>query len=985
MSFKKLLVILTAIFLPTAAICELTINPHGFAISVEPESETTATLNLTNTGNEDAEIQLRASLPRDRDIRRPGPRRDDLGDVIDEFRVEGGFWVGLAWDEDEQLMWGLDYEQSRLVGVNRGGEVEEEVRIEGERYFGLCWDGGVFWTGSEGETRLYRIDRNGEVVGSIGVEGGGEGVFGVAWDGENLWYTLLFGEEETLIRQCSRNGQVQRRIRCDDIRRVELSTLVWVEDHLDGHIWFDVSEENQLYQLNVDEDAAEIVAQTNLQNVFYGIGHDGENLWLNGEGDWTIIDDGIVESRLIRFEPREGVVRADDELEIDANINSSNVENGVYPYSIFIENIDDELLIEISAVISVDSPTASITGVITDAENDTTMQNVVIDISEYIITRFSDEDGNYSLQDLPLDEYEITVSAVDFLPLTQAINLEEEVEYELNFALLHSECTPDREAVDIELEQDSERHIEFEVSNGGNGDLTYTVERRPRGFNPEPWELRRSYAATDSVNDSRLEGVVFADGHYYVSGANIMGREDGENMIYVLDYDGQMIDEFPQLGNSNYGMRDLAYDGELIWGSGEERIFGFTTEGECVTLFRGNFSPISALAWDRHREVIWTARKTGNEICAFDRDGNEMEDLILDQKGFRIYGLAYWYDDPDQYPLYILHSPDSRTQMLYKMNPVDGDTIFVATLDPEEGGMLGGAVITRQYDIYSWVLVNIVNDPDGDRIDVWHVWSNMSWMLVDPAAGVIPSDDSRMFDLLLDAHDLLEDNTYEGEVVFVHDGVGGETIIPVAIDVVPGPMPDPFDLIEPENHAEVGDWEPVTFIWEKHRNDDATYRIWFEMEGDDPDSFEVADTTFEFQFDEHYGGFGSQTVRFFWWVEAVIGVNTSPCFQLFTLYVSGPGACEDESGTPVEFGIQSIYPNPFNSQTRIDYGLPQPAYVNLTIYDLAGRQVAELSHNRLPAGIQSVTFNGSGLTNGVYIIRLEVNGCISQRKIVLVK
>ncbi len=74
---------------------------------------------------------------------------------------------------------------------------------------------------------------------------------------------------------------------------------------------------------------------------------------------------------------------------------------------------------------------------------------------------------------------------------------------------------------------------------------------------------------------------------------------------------------------------------------------------------------------------------------------------------------------------------------------------------------------------------------------------------------------------------------------------------------------------------------------------------------------------------------------------------------------------------PTAFLLEQNYPNPFNPTTVVRYSLPLDAHVSLKIYDLLGRQVAELAKGTEKAGYQSVTWNASGAASGVYFIRLE--------------
>ena len=68
-------------------------------------------------------------------------------------------------------------------------------------------------------------------------------------------------------------------------------------------------------------------------------------------------------------------------------------------------------------------------------------------------------------------------------------------------------------------------------------------------------------------------------------------------------------------------------------------------------------------------------------------------------------------------------------------------------------------------------------------------------------------------------------------------------------------------------------------------------------------------------------------------------------------------------------------PNPFGDGTRISYGLPTVAPVELRVFDLAGRCVRDLVRRTQAAGRYSVTWDGNDdrgrrLANGVYFISL---------------
>jgi hypothetical protein len=72
---------------------------------------------------------------------------------------------------------------------------------------------------------------------------------------------------------------------------------------------------------------------------------------------------------------------------------------------------------------------------------------------------------------------------------------------------------------------------------------------------------------------------------------------------------------------------------------------------------------------------------------------------------------------------------------------------------------------------------------------------------------------------------------------------------------------------------------------------------------------------------------------------------------------------------PEVFYLDQNHPNPFNSSTIINYGLPEDAYVTLNIYDVLGRKVKSLVGENQKAGIFNIHFNAGNLASGVYIYR----------------
>jgi len=85
------------------------------------------------------------------------------------------------------------------------------------------------------------------------------------------------------------------------------------------------------------------------------------------------------------------------------------------------------------------------------------------------------------------------------------------------------------------------------------------------------------------------------------------------------------------------------------------------------------------------------------------------------------------------------------------------------------------------------------------------------------------------------------------------------------------------------------------------------------------------------------------------------------------------------------YHLLSNYPNPFNPTTAISFQLPADSYVQLRVYDTAGREVARLADGWREAGSHEVSFDGSHLPSGIYFARIEASGITQMAKMVLMK
>jgi hypothetical protein len=98
----------------------------------------------------------------------------------------------------------------------------------------------------------------------------------------------------------------------------------------------------------------------------------------------------------------------------------------------------------------------------------------------------------------------------------------------------------------------------------------------------------------------------------------------------------------------------------------------------------------------------------------------------------------------------------------------------------------------------------------------------------------------------------------------------------------------------------------------------------------------------------------------------------------------------DNNIYPSSFSLSANYPNPFNPNTTIGYGLQRRAHVTIDIFNLLGQKVKTLIDETKGAGQYSTEWNGrdesgQAVSSGIYFYRLEAGNEAQVNKMMLLK
>jgi len=81
----------------------------------------------------------------------------------------------------------------------------------------------------------------------------------------------------------------------------------------------------------------------------------------------------------------------------------------------------------------------------------------------------------------------------------------------------------------------------------------------------------------------------------------------------------------------------------------------------------------------------------------------------------------------------------------------------------------------------------------------------------------------------------------------------------------------------------------------------------------------------------------------------------------------------------------SVYPNPVVNTAQVDFSLLQQSTVQLGIYNILGKRIIQIYSGKMPLGQHRFDIESQDLENGVYFVKLNIDGVESTQKIQILK
>ncbi|MCF7809962.1 S8 family serine peptidase [bacterium] len=527
-----------------------------------------------------------------------------------------------------------------------------------------------------------------------------------------------------------------------------------------------------------------------------------------------------------------------------------------------------------AAMEELEFPFGYLSGTITDVATDAPIPGALVKTRcEETLT---DDEGNWIIEEaIALGEVFITAVVDGYIDSTSVVfDFEEDDTLDIDLSLLHPEFVLSDSMLSLALEHDSSLEITITIENNGNGFLNWSAEKTIINDNDiVDWELRNVYSAGEILNDVALGGVLFIHDRYFITG----GGGD-TNYVYILDGNFELTGRFVQPTDSRNGIRDLAFNGELIFGVDDNLVYGFSTEGDLRTSFEGPYDHLNAITWDSDRHAFWVSGIASRYIWCVTEDGEILDSTL--GINMQKWGLAYYPEDPEDYTLYV-NSYNEGSPAVYKINPSTGEYLPVAVFPNDGECEARGAFITADYSRDSWSFISILHNGVNDLLEIRQL-GQKNWLDVDELEGRLESEQDQEINLTINSS-WLPAGLFPAQLAFEHNAAGGEYIFNIELTVQ-------------QNYV-----------------------------------------------------------------------------------------VDDRIDTPSEFGIISIYPNPFNSSTCIVYNLNGSGFTRLQIFDLTGRKVATLVESYRNVGTYDAIWNAEDIPSGLYFVRLKTQDKERFRKLLLIR
>lgn len=345
---------------------DLSITPQLIETELEIPENSEYGLTLRNTGRNDLSFEIKHQIIDQENI----PHRDDPGDIVARFAWNNGpmnRYKHAAFNWTNNLMCLSTYSPNWLGGVAFDENYEEfevvwEIQPNEPRILPMDFftRNGMVYCPNINETTCYRYDNDGDLIdGALELPVRPDGM---SYSNELELLIVLSSQDLNIhIYEFTSDTEVEEidhfAWRQGALANAQSHGITWVDMHPDGQLWITAYPSFHVFQLSIDTEDWSIIEINDRfawggNQTWDGIAHDGHNLWLCGynQAEFLIMDDGVNEAYWLSYEPKEGELEPNEEMEVVVTLDTDDLIDGVYAAELYFLDGDNNEL----AVVTVD-------------------------------------------------------------------------------------------------------------------------------------------------------------------------------------------------------------------------------------------------------------------------------------------------------------------------------------------------------------------------------------------------------------------------------------------------------------------------------------------------------------------------------------------------------------------------------------------------------------------------------------------------------
>ncbi|MFC2150154.1 C25 family cysteine peptidase [Calditrichota bacterium] len=479
----------------------------------------------------------------------------------------------------------------------------------------------------------------------------------------------------------------------------------------------------------------------------------------------------------------------------------------------------------------------NVTGTVTDATDDSPIENVRVFLKNTGWFAMTDAEGNYMMERVPEGEYNLIARKQGF---NDGYSADEQIvtdeTTEVDFSLLHPTFELDVEKISEYVDPGDLATVNLPFTNNGNGPLEVKIRVKPPEVPVNEWiklaewniSAQLRYIEDGDTNyDTNLKGIAFDGDNVLISGPR--KNRVQPNYIYAINRDGEFDHAFEQHttdSSARFGWESLTMMGDYVAGCDKDSIVVIDTTGALIQTFTMQNTGLTRIPYTVYmpeRESFMITTRNSEELYEINANGDVLSSFLIGEYyggQARTYGMAWHPQDRDGHQLYIFYNNQAYDQqygtrlVVDKLNLETGEMMNVQAIpffnpdNPEENDYSAEPYdchITKLWDPNKWVFIALLNHAGGDRVLVYEIETNNSWLSFEPSQLTLEAGSDGSIDVLLDS-DRLPRHHYERELQIMHNAVGGERLMEldfyVGIDAIhgggqPENLPAEFALFSP--------------------------------------------------------------------------------------------------------------------------------------------------------------------------------------------